>query len=79
MLLFGFFFKGKLSFYGTGWSESHYTAQADLKLIVLLSQSPDCWDYCHVTAHPTSLCFSIRCSPIVSASLHCDKVLRKFN
>lgn len=77
-IVLGFSFKASSHFMVQTGLKSHYIAQADLKLVVLLSQSPDCWDYCHVPA-PQPLFFSIRCSPVVSTSLHCDKVLRKFN
>jgi hypothetical protein len=28
-----------------GWCETHYIAQAGLKLIILLPQGPECYDY----------------------------------
>jgi hypothetical protein len=34
--VFTFFFLGVVS---------HYVAQAGLKLVILLSQPPECWDY----------------------------------
>jgi hypothetical protein len=36
-------------FFETG---CHYVAQADLELMILLSQSPKCWDYRCVALHP---------------------------
>jgi hypothetical protein len=36
---------------------SHYVAQAGLELMILLPQTPECWDYSHMPPCPVVMAF----------------------
>lgn len=38
-----------------GWFQTHYVAKDNLKLLILLTRPPECWDYKYVYATTSSL------------------------
>jgi hypothetical protein len=50
-------FWNKISLCCSGWTWTCYIASAGLKLLVLLPQPPECWDYRHGPACPTVFLF----------------------
>jgi hypothetical protein len=47
-----FIFGNSFSLCRPGWLGTPYIAQDSLKLVILLPQPPECWDYRPVPPHP---------------------------